>query len=174
MQNQSDQRANASSNLTNQTDGQLNETKAIEALIERFSEAFVAGDIERILKLYSPDVVAFDMMPPLSFNGIEEYKKAWEQAAKSAKAPWVLERKDEKIYTSGDIAFVHHLLLCGGTMEDGKTQSGWTRHTMGLKKTDGRWLIVHDQFSVPVDMKTGRGLMELKPEDTFETTSKSH
>jgi ketosteroid isomerase-like protein len=134
----------------------------IQKILDAWADAFCKADIETILNFYSPDVVAFDMMPPLSFNGKMEYENAWRAAAKSSKAPWIFKAQDRKIYVGGDIAFTHCLAECGGTM-DGKTQSGFVRLTQGFKRFGDKWLIVHDQYSVPVDMESGKALMDLKP-----------
>jgi ketosteroid isomerase-like protein len=34
----------------------------------------------------------------------------------------------------------------------------WVRATLGCRRIDGRWLIVHDQESVPFDGATGPAL----------------
>ena len=44
------------------------------------------------------------------------------------------------------------------------TTSGmWVRVTYCLRKMDGAWLIVHDQVSVPFDVRTGKGVADLEP-----------
>ena len=134
----------------------------IQKILEAWADAFRKADIEALLNFYSPDVVAFDMMPPLSFIGKMAYENAWRTAAKSSQAPWIFRAQDRKIYVGGDIAFTHCLAECGGTM-DGKTQSGFVRLTQGFKKFGDKWLIVHDQYSVPIDMESGKALMDLKP-----------
>jgi len=39
----------------------------------------------------------------------------------------------------------------------------WVRATFGLRRADGRWLIAHDQVSVPLDLRSGAGLTDLEP-----------
>jgi ketosteroid isomerase-like protein len=39
----------------------------------------------------------------------------------------------------------------------------WVRASFGFRKIDGEWLIVHDQVSVPFDVRTGRGVTDLEP-----------
>jgi PhnB protein len=36
-----------------------------------------------------------------------------------------------------------------GTENDGENVDLWFRHTVGLRKADGRWRIVHEHESVP-------------------------
>ena len=137
----------------------------IRELLNRFTEVFRSADINKILEFYADDVVAFDMVPPLQFSGKNAYSESWKQSVQGPmKGPFIWEPRDEKIYVSGDIAFVHHLVKCGATGADGKPMSGWIRHGFGLQKRSGKWLIVHDHFSVPVDMKDSKALMELDPD----------
>ncbi|WP_157958475.1 hypothetical protein [Salinicola lusitanus] len=39
----------------------------------------------------------------------------------------------------------------------------WTRETIGLRKLDGQWLMIHDHVSVPIDLKTGAGVTDYRP-----------
>lgn len=136
----------------------------IRQLLDNYANAFRSASVDDLNAFYSPDIVAFDLMGPLQFKGRDAYSKAWREAAEMMKAPWIWEPRDEKIHVGENVAFVHHLVNCGGTAKDGQVNSGWIRHTLGLRKINGQWLIVHEQFSVPVDMKSGKGLMDLSPE----------
>jgi ketosteroid isomerase-like protein len=61
-----------------------------------------------------------------------------------------------------DIAFGHYLSRCGG-VEDGREKTSWMRATVCLREIDGRWLIVHEHFSVPFDMQSGKAMFDLQP-----------
>ncbi|BAW09763.1 hypothetical protein [Nocardia seriolae] len=39
----------------------------------------------------------------------------------------------------------------------------WVRVTYGMRKINGTWLIVHDQVSVPLDIVSGKGVVDLEP-----------
>ena len=41
----------------------------IRALFDRQAEAIGAKDIERLMSLYSPDILYFDVVPPLRYAG---------------------------------------------------------------------------------------------------------
>jgi ketosteroid isomerase-like protein len=41
----------------------------VEEVFDRQSEAMRTKDIDRLMSLYSPDIVYFDVVPPLQFNG---------------------------------------------------------------------------------------------------------
>jgi ketosteroid isomerase-like protein len=48
-------------------------------------------------------------------------------------------------------------------MTGGQEIDIWLRATVGYRKTDGRWLVVHEHVSVPIDMESGKALFDLKP-----------
>lgn len=136
----------------------------IRETLQQWEDAFRKGDIKRILTLYADDVIAFDMVPPLQFDGKANYKKSWQQAAKISEAPWVYEAHNRHVEIGGHIAFAFCLAKCGGMM-NGKVETGWVRHTQCFRKIGDRWLIVHEALSVPADLKTGKALMDLTPDE---------
>jgi len=48
-------------------------------------------------------------------------------------------------------------------MTNGQKTDLWLRFTAGYRKIDGRWRIVLLQASDPVDLATGKGVLDLKP-----------
>ena len=46
------------------------------------------------------------------------------------------------------------------TDKDGKTVNMILRITHGYRKIDGKWLIVHEHVSVPVDAASGKAVFE--------------
>ena len=50
-----------------------------------------------------------------------------------------------------------------GTLNTGQKTDYWLRWTACFRKINGKWLIVHHQNSVPVDLQTGRAVLSLKP-----------
>jgi ketosteroid isomerase-like protein len=50
------------------------------------------------------------------------------------------------------------------TSTSGKRVDLWTRATIGFRKIDGRWLVVHEHVSVPFHMDgSERAALDLKP-----------
>jgi ketosteroid isomerase-like protein len=68
-----------------------------------------------------------------------------------------------EIHASDDLAFCSFVYHVGGTLGSGDTVSMWVRATLGLRRVDGDWRIVHDHESVPWDPQTGQGLIDLSP-----------
>ncbi len=141
-----------------------NPESEIRQQINLFQEAVHDQDLDEIMSFYSPDVIAFDMMGPLQFVGAEAYRKSWQMAVETpvTNATFTLHNLD--IAASDDVGFAHSLCHCTGTMKDGKKMDMWMRWTDCFEKIEGKWLITHEQVSVPIDMETNKALLDLKPE----------
>jgi len=50
-----------------------------------------------------------------------------------------------------------------GTTNNGQKADRWLRWTACYSKINGKWLIVHEQVSVPFDLRNGKAMMDLKP-----------
>jgi ketosteroid isomerase-like protein len=61
------------------------------------------------------------------------------------------------------VAFSHSLNKVGGTMKNGQKSDRWLRWTACYRKTNGKWLIVHEHVSVPADVRSGKAVLDLKP-----------
>ena len=136
---------------------------AIRALIDRFAKAFRAKDVEGCMSVFSPEIVSFDILPPLQAVGAEAFVKHWQEFFGSYQGPIHAEFPDVRITAGDDVAFSYCLHRIAGTLKNGHKTDFWLRWTAGWHKTNGKWLIVHEQVSVPVDFASGKALMDLKP-----------
>lgn len=148
------------------TDSTFNESE-VRKLLDNYHQAILDRDINKIMSFYSADVVAFDMVPPLQYVGRDNYRKSWEEAF--AQSGGMTEDSgydvhNQKIVAGNDIAFCFSLNHCYGPMKDGTDADMWMRCTQCLKKINGKWLIVHEQYSLPTDFETGKSVMDSKPE----------
>jgi len=136
---------------------------AIRLLIERIHEAHHDKDAAAIAAAYAPDAVVCDLAPPLSHRGINiEEKKAW---LATWDGPIERESRDLEITVSGDFALCHGYLRIGGTPKAaGRPISFWMRTSVGLRRTQGGWEIVHEHTSVPFYMDGSlRPAFDLQP-----------
>jgi ketosteroid isomerase-like protein len=63
------------------------------------------------------------------------------------------------IESDGKLAFAYSVQKDRFTLKSGQVVETAFRETDCLRKTNGKWLIVHSQLSVPVDFATGRAIM---------------
>ncbi|MFJ4653753.1 YybH family protein [Nocardia sp. NPDC088792] len=131
--------------------------------IDKVMEALHAKDLKALEHLYTPDVVSFDIEPPLQHVGISAKLENWTNVFTFFDT-LTYEIRDLTFTIGTDVAFAHAFARLTGTLADGTPTPGmWVRVTYGLKKIDNTWLIAHDQVSVPLDIPTGKGATDLEP-----------
>jgi uncharacterized protein (TIGR02246 family) len=144
-------------------DNKKTDEAEITRVIEGGVEAIRDKNIEGVMSLYAPEVVSFDIVPPLRYLGAEAFRKAWEEVFSSFQGPIGYEIHDLSITVGDDVAFTYSLNRISGTLTTGQKPDLWLRWTACFRKINGTWLIVHHHNSVPVDVQTGRAVLDLKP-----------
>jgi ketosteroid isomerase-like protein len=134
----------------------------IRQWLSDFIRAFEARDTKGVMALYAPEVVAYDISPPLVYPGSDAYAKDYETFFAGTSGPLGLETRDVHIHVSGDLAIAHGLEHLTG-MADGQPMDMWIRFTSVFRKLNGRWLDIHDHISAPADLATGKSVLDLKP-----------
>jgi ketosteroid isomerase-like protein len=145
----------------------------VRAILDSRIEACRAKDIDRLMSLYSPDIVHFDCVPPLEFVGSDAVRRNFLRWFDEYEGTINLETHhlNIAILESGDVAFVHMLHLDTGTMLDedmGTEKQGpdrmlWLRSTVCCRRSDGRWLITHEHISLPVNLETMTAVPNVAP-----------
>ncbi len=135
----------------------------IRGQLDNLVAAIQAMDLERVKSIYAPDIVSFDVQPPLQVVGRDAKSRNWVEVFTAFQRPVDYEIRDLTIEVDGDLAFLHSLNRLNGTLRNGKRSGFWVRATACFRKIDGSWLIAHDHVSVPLDVQSGRGLVDLEP-----------
>jgi uncharacterized protein (TIGR02246 family) len=144
---------------------QADDRADIRALEERFVAAFKAKDPDAIMKVYAPGqtLFVFDVVPPRQYVGAAAYRKDWQTFFDSFDGPITVELTDLDVVTDRNLAYSHSIQHVAGTDKQGKKLDLTVRVTDVYKKAQGRWLIVHEHVSVPVDLDTGKPDLSSKP-----------
>ncbi len=135
----------------------------IGALLDSQSEAMSTKDIDRLMSLYSPDVVYFDTVPPLQYAGATALRGRFLQWFDGWQGLFQMEIRNVRILTSGDIAVAYRFSRARGTLKNGQEAGAWVRATSCCQRLNRRWLITHEHVSWPVDVKSGSAAMDLVP-----------
>jgi ketosteroid isomerase-like protein len=144
------------------TQREIDEVK-IGKQVDKLVEGIRAKNLEGLRQLYATDVVSFDVEPPLQHVGIEAKLKNWAKAFTFFQDV-TYEVRDLTLTIGDEVAFGHGFGRLSGTLKNGTATSGmWVRGTFGFRKIDGNWLIAHDQASVPFDVASGKGVVDLEP-----------
>lgn len=131
--------------------------------IDKVVAALRAKDLEALKQLYTTDVVSFDVEPPLQHVGIAAKLENWAKVFLFFESV-TYEVRDPTFTVGDDVAYGHAFARLRGTLKNGAATSGmWVRVSYGMRKIDGTWLIAHDQVSVPLDIASGKGVVDLEP-----------
>jgi uncharacterized protein (TIGR02246 family) len=122
---------------------------AIRELVEAWAAAVRKGDRPGILLYHSPDMLMFDVPPPLQSKGIEAYDKTWDLYFSWSRQRGAFDITEMNVTAGSGVAFVTALMRCAGTEPGGEESELEFRLTIGLRKIEGRWVITHEHHSVP-------------------------
>jgi uncharacterized protein (TIGR02246 family) len=133
--------------MTNETaQERTDDEAAIRALIERWSQAVRDENRAGIQADHDPDILMFDVPPPFLSRGLDAYMKTWETFFSWTEKPVTFAFHDVKVTCGPDVAFATAIGRCGPS--DARDPFEF-RLTMGLRKIDGAWRILHEHHSVP-------------------------
>jgi uncharacterized protein (TIGR02246 family) len=133
----------------------------IEVLFKQLVRAHADRDADAIVEAYTPGAVIYDLAPPLGRRGMNRDRvAAW---LASWDGPIHIDARDIDLTIEGDVAFASVLNRMRG-LQSGEDRDLWYRTTMCLRKTNGRWRIVHEHSSVPFYMDGSyRAAVDLQP-----------
>jgi PhnB protein len=134
----------------------------IRAVINEWADAQREKNAAGVLSHYAPNLVHFSLAPPLvDVPPNEKDLNAW---FATWQGPINYEIRDLRITVGGDVAFSHSLNRIQGTNTAGGKDDLWFRHTLGFRKIDEQWKIVHEHESVPFYMDGSfKAAVDLKP-----------
>jgi len=124
---------------------------AIRELVEGWARAVRAKDLKGILANHSPEILMFDVPPPLESKGIDAYSKTWDLFFSWAHDPVIFDFNEMEITAGKDVAYVTALMQCAGTERNGERIRLEFRLTIGLRKMGGQWIVMHEHHSIPAN-----------------------
>jgi uncharacterized protein (TIGR02246 family) len=139
--------------------------QAIAALEQRIAKAAEAKDAKAILANFAKgdSLVVFDVIPPLECRGQEAYLKNWQSALSGCADNPTMKIDNLAIETEGTLAYSTSIQHFTCTDSKGNKSTVTLRATDVYRKADGKWLIVHEHYSVPVDLDTAKADLNSKP-----------
>lgn len=122
----------------------------IRALLKSRVDACQAKDIDRLMSLYDDNIVYYDVVPPLQFNGSDEVRGNFLRWFDEYDGPIGLETHYQTVAVGGDVAFANMLHLDAGARKNGLADAIWLRSTIACQRLRGKWFITHEHISVPI------------------------
>lgn len=135
----------------------------IRKRLDTWTQALHPKDINALMAHYAPDVITFDLRPPLQVQGVDAYRKNFEAWFASVQGPIDYEIRDLRVTMNDDVAFCHSLSHVKSTKTTGEKSDYWVRVTTGLQKRNGQWMIIHEHVSMPFNMETMKATFDLQP-----------
>jgi uncharacterized protein (TIGR02246 family) len=121
----------------------------IRKLIDRWAKAVREENREAIRAHHDPNILMFDVPPPFLSRGLDDYMATWEKFFSSVEKPVAFAFHDVQVTCGQDVAFATAVGRCVNIDTNGKREPLEFRLTMGLRKIDGKWRVMHEHHSLP-------------------------
>jgi uncharacterized protein (TIGR02246 family) len=138
---------------------------AIQALEDTYNEGFNAKDVDKVMSVYLPgnELFVFDVVPPREYKGSDAYRKDFEGLFAAFPGPIKNTISEQTIHVVGSLAYGHNVQSGEFVGKDGSKVKVVVRTTDIYRKINGKWLIVEEHNSLPVDLATMKPDMGSKP-----------
>jgi uncharacterized protein (TIGR02246 family) len=123
----------------------------ILALIERWALAVRNQDRAAIRGDHDDGMLMFDVPPPFLSRGLDAYMASWELFFSCSEKPVAFDFRDIEITAGTDVAFATATGHCMNIDSKGHREPLRFRLTMGLRKIDGKWRVMHEHHSLPAE-----------------------
>ncbi len=122
----------------------------IRELIENWAKAVRDRDLNGILAAHSEDFVMYDVPEPFQSIGLDAYRETWGVFFKYTK-PGVFDIHELHIVAGDNVAFAYGKMQCSDKTGNTDFIPLDFRLTVGLRKIDGQWMILHEHHSIPAE-----------------------
>jgi ketosteroid isomerase-like protein len=137
------------------------EESQIRQIMQDIFNSIRLRDVDGILSHYDEDAVLFDVCDELQTN-TQGLRNIWKECFDGT-PEYTCEALDFQIELENQIAFGHGLVHARGRTNEGEVVDLWMRLSNAFRKLGGRWVIVHEHYSVPGDFANGKLLQDLEP-----------
>jgi ketosteroid isomerase-like protein len=129
------------------------DTSDIRQVVLERAAAVGAKDAKAMVAHNASTIVEYNLAPPLRQPSAGRDVASVEKWLATFQGPMSMEVRDLEVTAEGSVAFCTSLNRLTATPV-GETESFalWFRVTLGLRKIDGRWQVVHEHESVPFEM----------------------
>jgi ketosteroid isomerase-like protein len=132
---------------TDLSSNNVNEAQ-IRQLVENWAKAVRNKDIDAILAHHSEDIVMYDVPEPFQSVGIDPYRKTWDLFFAFTKSG-VFDIQELHITADENVAFCFAKMKCEDKSKSEEFVPLDFRLTIGLKKINNQWTIIHEHHSIP-------------------------
>lgn len=121
----------------------------VRQLLLAWATATRTGAHDAVLQGHAPDVLVYDVLPPLLYRGADAYRASWSSWQPQTQGDDTFEFTELEVVAGSGVAFASGLIKCGGTLQGGRTFEDLVRATFCLQKSSDEWLVTHQHISRP-------------------------
>ena len=135
--------------MSSHSSANTNEAQVL-AVLRRWANATRKGQRDAILANHLPNVLIYDVLAPMKYEGAKAYRRSWDAWQPDTQGEAQFELQDLSILAGADQAFAQCFIRCGGTLSNGRAFEDLVRATFCLVKASGSWKVAHQHISKPL------------------------
>jgi ketosteroid isomerase-like protein len=124
----------------------------IRLVLQRWAMATRKGHRDDILANHLLDVLIYDVLAPMKYEGAAAYRQSWDEWQPETQGEGQFDLQDLSVVAGTDVAFAHCFIKCGGVLPNGRTFEDLVRATFCLRKASGSWKVAHQHISKPFQL----------------------
>jgi ketosteroid isomerase-like protein len=128
------------------------EELAVREVLQSWAEATRENRMNDVLKNHSPNLVIFDVLPPMKYESAQSYRHSWDDWQPQTEGQAQFDLEHLVVAVGSNVAFAHCFIRCGGVLQNGQRFSDVVRATFGLEKTTEHWMVCHQHVSKPYQL----------------------
>ena len=134
----------------------------VESLFETYKNAVFQKDAEAFAAIFDGSVRVFDMWVLWSYDGLADWKEMAKEWFGSLGTERVVVTFDEiQIQSTGEMALATAYVRFAAISETGEElRYLQNRLTWVARKKEGRWIIIHQHTSSPIDFETMKVILK--------------
>ena len=121
-----------------------------KAFLQKIWDGWATLDTANVAKFYASGPHTFFDIAPLKYNRWDEYEKGVKVVLDSYKSAKFTVNDDASIHPHADLVWATATVKEEMTTKTGKVEMGNFRWTGVWENQDGKWLIVHEHVSAPL------------------------
>jgi len=121
-----------------------------KAYLQKIWDGWSTLDPANVAKFYASGPHAFFDIAPLKYGSWEEYDKGVKGVLSGYKSAKFTVNDDAAIHPHGDLVWATATISEEMTSKAGKIDMGNMRWTVVFENQDGKWMIVHEHVSMPL------------------------
>lgn len=124
----------------------------VRLVLQQWATATRKGQQNDVLANHLPDVLIYDVLAPMKYQGVAAYRQSWDEWQPDTQGEGQFDLQDLSVTAGADVAFAHCFIKCGGTLPSGRTFEDLVRATFCFRKEAGSWRVAHQHISKPLQL----------------------